>query len=99
MTRHDYCHLHVHSEGSLLDGLATPKQYATRAAALGQPALAITDHGNLMLDPVHYRACRDAGIEPLIGFEGYFVRSVEQVRSEKDAERSHITVLARGGRG
>lgn len=94
-----YVHLHVHSEGSLLDGLATPKQYATRAAALGQPALAITDHGNLMLAPVHYRACRDAGIEPLIGFEGYFVRSVEQVRSEKDAERSHITVLARGGRG
>jgi DNA polymerase-3 subunit alpha len=83
----------------MLDGLATPKEYAKRAAALGQPALALTDHGNLYLAPVHYKACREADVEPLLGFEGYFVRDAQAVRAEKDAERSHITILARGGKG
>ena len=38
-------HLHVHSEYSLLDGAAKIDGLAERAAALGQPALALTDHG------------------------------------------------------
>ena len=39
------CHLHVHSEYSLLDGACNINALAERAAAFGQPALALTDHG------------------------------------------------------
>ena len=38
-------HLHVHSEYSLLDGAANIEGLAARAAAFGQPALGLTDHG------------------------------------------------------
>ena len=41
----DFVHLHVHSEYSLLDGLATIPLAVKRASELGMPALAITDHG------------------------------------------------------
>ena len=41
----DFVHLHVHSEYSLLDGLGRIALLAKRTAELGQPALAITDHG------------------------------------------------------
>lgn len=41
----DFVHLHVHSEYSLLDGLGRTAQLARRAAELGQPAIALTDHG------------------------------------------------------
>jgi DNA polymerase-3 subunit alpha len=47
-THDDFVHLHVHADaGSLLDGLASPAQYAMTAAKLGQPAIALTDHGTL----------------------------------------------------
>ena len=38
-------HLHVHSEYSLLDGACKIEELAARAAAFGQPALGLTDHG------------------------------------------------------
>ena len=40
-----FVHLHVHSEYSLLDGACRISEMAKHAKALGQDALAITDHG------------------------------------------------------
>ena len=51
MTRlpmHAYAELHAHSYFSLLDGVSTPEALAGRAAELGLPALALTDHDNLI---------------------------------------------------
>ena len=45
MSTHASAHLHVHSEYSLLDGAANIDGLAARAAAFGQPALGLTDHG------------------------------------------------------
>jgi DNA polymerase-3 subunit alpha len=42
-----FTHLHVHSEYSLLDGLAGIKELAATAAEMGMDSLAITDHGNM----------------------------------------------------
>lgn len=42
-----FVNLHNHSHYSILDGYSRPIEYLKRAAALGQPALALTDHGNL----------------------------------------------------
>ena len=66
-------HLHVHSEYSLLDGACKIEALAERAAAFGQPALGLTDHGVMNGAVEHYKACRKAGVKPILGCEIYFV--------------------------
>ena len=87
-----FAHLHVHSEYSVLDGACPIDALAERAAALGQPALGLTDHGVMNGAVEHYKACRKHGIKPIIGLEAYFVddRATEAVKYE----RNHLTLLA-----
>ena len=66
-----FTHLHTHTEYSLLDGLSTIPDLVARAKALGQDALAITDHGNLHGALQFYEEARANGIKPIIGLEGY----------------------------
>jgi len=68
-----FVHLHNHTHYSLLDGCAKPSRAAKRCVELGMPALAMTDHGNLFGAIDFYRACKKAGIKPLIGCELYLV--------------------------
>jgi error-prone DNA polymerase len=42
-----YAELHCHSALSLLDGASLPETLAEQAAALGYPALALTDHDDM----------------------------------------------------
>ena len=70
----DFVHLHVHSEFSLLDGQSRIKDLVARAKELEMPALGITDHGVMFGVLDFYRACRDAGIKPVVGMEGYLAR-------------------------
>ncbi len=55
----------------MLDGAARVKDLVHAAAEDGQPALGITDHGNMYGVLDFYAACRDAGINPVIGTEAY----------------------------
>jgi len=66
-----FTHLHTHTEFSMLDGAARVKDLVQAAASDGQPALGITDHGNMYGVLDFYAACRDAGINPVIGTEAY----------------------------
>src|SRR4051794_9186121 len=90
-------HLHVHSEYSLLDGAAKIDSLVERAAAFGQPAIGLTDHGVMNGAVELYKACKKAGIKPILGFEAYLVDDVktEAVRYE----RNHLTLLARSDEG
>src|SRR3954470_7569660 len=90
-------HLHVHSEYSLLDGAARIDSLVERAAAFGQPAIGLTDHGVMNGAVELYKACKSAGIKPILGFEAYLVDDVktEAVRYE----RNHLTLLARSDEG
>ena len=90
-------HLHVHSEYSLLDGACRIDALAERAAAQGQPALGLTDHGVMNGAVEHYKACKKHGIKPIMGFEAYFVddRTSDAVRYE----RNHLTLLAGSDEG
>lgn len=96
-----YCHLHLHTEFSMLDGLGSVNDYVARAVLLGHPAMAITDHGNMCGHPSFYKACRKAGIEPVLGQEFYVVQdaSWRPAKGEKQPERFHLTVLAKGHKG
>ena len=64
-----FSHLHTHSHFSLLTGTPSPAQLVERAAWLGMPALAITDHDRLTGAIEFYDACIAAGIQPIIGLE------------------------------
>ncbi len=65
----DYVELHCHSAFSLGDGASLPEALAARAAALGHPALALTDHDDLGGAVRFSRACAGAGIHPVLGAE------------------------------
>jgi DNA polymerase III subunit alpha len=90
-------HLHVHSEYSLLDGACKIDALAERAAAFGQPALGLTDHGVMNGAVEHYRACHKHGIKPILGLEAYFV---DDARSDAVRfETNHLTLLAASDAG
>ncbi len=90
-----FVHLHVHTEFSLLDGLAKIKPLVARAAELGMPALALTDHGTMYATMQFYRAAKAANIKPIIGVEMYLAaRRMTDKDPDKDRRSRHITLLA-----
>ncbi|MBA2566246.1 MAG: DNA polymerase III subunit alpha, partial [Thermoleophilaceae bacterium] len=91
------CHLHVHSEYSLLDGACKIDALAERAAEFGQPALGLTDHGVMNGAVELYKACAKRGIKPILGLEAYFVDDIRQEAVRY--ERNHLTLLARDDTG
>ena len=97
----DQVNLHAHSEGSLLDGLSTVDQIINRAVELGQPAAAITDHGEVNQHLAFYRAASKAGIQPVLGMEGYWMADIEASRKLKNnaQDLSHICFLAQNNTG
>ena len=86
-------HLHVHSEYSLLDGACKIEELAARAAAFGQPALGLTDHGVMNGAVELYAACQKHGIKPILGCEAYVVEDHAR-RAPGKLERFHLTLLA-----
>nr|MBA2632042.1 PHP domain-containing protein [Chloroflexota bacterium] len=87
----DYCELHAHSNFSFLDGAAHPEELIARAALLGLPSLAITDHAGLYAAVRAWKAAqetetdaaREAGlrpVRPIIGLELAIPRSDEELR-------------------
>ena len=98
----DFVHLHVHSEYSLLDGLGRTAALAKEAARLGQPALALTDHGVMHGAIEFFRNCKKAGVKPIIGVEAYMTlhgRSMADKDPHKDKERHHLLLLAQNMTG
>ena len=96
----DFVHLHVHSEYSLLDGLSKISDLIARTLELGQPAIALTDHGSMHGTIDFYNAATKAGVKPIIGVEAYMTRWGRPMTgrdSRKDRERHHLLLLLRPG--
>lgn len=89
-----FVHLHVHSEYSLLDGLSRLEDLVHRAAEMGMPALALTDHGVLYGAVAFYQKALEAGIRPILGMEAYVARRTLQDREPDDRSLYHLTLLA-----
>jgi DNA polymerase III subunit alpha len=108
-----FAHLHTHTEFSMLDGAARVDELVAAAAADGQPALGITDHGNMYGVLDFYRACRAAGVNPVIGTEAYMAADsrherpvrrgrVDDTGGDVEGGRKlyyHLTVLAESDAG
>ena len=95
-----FVHLHVHSEFSLLDGACRTDRLAERVKELGQSAVALTDHGVMYGAVAFYKACRAAGVKPIIGCEVYVApRSRLDREHGRDNEYSHLILLCRNETG
>jgi DNA polymerase-3 subunit alpha len=73
-----FVHLHVHTEYSMLDGAARLGALTGRAAELGMPAVAMTDHGNVFGAYEFYKKAKTAGVKPIIGIEAYFAPNISR---------------------
>src|SRR4051794_30767811 len=82
-----FTHLHVHTEFSMLDGAARVGEVVAKAAADGQPAIGITDHGNMYGILDFYQACKKHEIGCVIGSELYMAYDH---RSERPARRGKV---------
>ena len=79
-----FVHLHTHTEFSMLDGAARIPDAVAAAVNDGQPALGITDHGNMYGVLDFYKGCNQHGIKPIIGTEAYMAL---ESREERPARR------------
>ncbi|HET6380860.1 MAG TPA: PHP domain-containing protein, partial [candidate division Zixibacteria bacterium] len=110
-TADGYCELHAHSNFSFLDGASHPEELVGRAAQLGMPALAVTDHGGLYAAVRLWKAAeqtrtdvaRDAGLSPvtaIVGVELVIPRDEEELRLARRGRRLNDPVRgARASRG
>lgn len=80
--------LHSHSVFSQLDGLLKPDDLAEIGKQDG--AIALTDHGTVSGHISFYKACKAAGVKPILGVEAYHYY---------DGKRRHMTILAQNTRG
>jgi DNA polymerase III subunit alpha len=97
-----FVHLHCHSEYSLLDGANRIDDLVARALEFEQPALAITDHGNLHAAWEFQEKARAAGLKPIIGMEAYVAPGDRRsrVRPAPGAKPYfHLVILARDEQG
>ncbi|MDQ8145942.1 MAG: DNA polymerase III subunit alpha, partial [Gemmatimonadota bacterium] len=93
-----FVHLHCHSEYSLLDGANRIDDLIARAKEFEQPALAITDHGNLHAAWAFQEQARKAGVKPIIGMEAYVAPGDRRVKTRAQAGEKnyfHLVLLAR----
>ena len=97
----EFCHLHVHSQYSLLDGQATIDDMVKKAKADGMKAMALTDHGNMFGAFEFYEAAKKVGIQPVLGCEFYVVEEMtrrEFLGGTRD-HRHHQLILAKNAEG
>ena len=95
-----FVHLHVHSEYSLLDGACRLDGLVSRAKALGQEAVAITDHGVMYGVIDFYKAAKKAGVKPILGCEVYVAARTRRDKTHGlDSEHAHLVLLCENEEG
>ena len=95
-----FVHLHNHTEYSLLDGACRIRELVKQAKALGQEAVAMTDHGVMYGAVEFYKAALAEGIKPIIGCEVYVApRRRDQRDKTLDRENRHLVLLCENQTG
>ncbi len=95
----DFVHLHCHTEYSLMDGAIRIPDLCARAKDLGMPAVAMTDHGNVLGAVSLCLAARVAGVKPIYGCEVNVVDRCDAYGEQDNDEGSHLALLAQNLRG
>lgn len=95
----DFCHLHLHSEYSLLDGACKITRLIKKIKDLNMSSVAITDHGVMYGVPFFYKECKKEGIKPIIGCEVYVAPKSRFDRIHMKENYYHLVLLAKNNTG
>ncbi len=93
-----FVHLHLHTQFSLLDGANQIEPLVQQIKSFNQPAVAMTDHGNMFGAIEFYRKAKEAGIKPIIGCEAYMAPGSRLAAKDSDLAHNdyyHLILLAR----
>jgi DNA polymerase-3 subunit alpha len=96
----DFCHLHVHTEYSVLDGMNKISKLCAHVKKSGMSSCAITDHGNLHGLVEFYKSAKENGINPVIGVEAYLTNDADDLENpQKHRDNHHCILLAKNNTG
>lgn len=91
-----FTHLHTHSHYSLLAALPKIDELIETAKKNGMTALALTDNGNMYGAIEFYKACKKAGLKPIIGVDAYVAaRTRKDKQAGVDNRRTRLILLAK----
>jgi DNA polymerase-3 subunit alpha len=97
---HEFVHLHLHTEFSLLDGACRIDELLDQAVALGQKAVAVTEHGNMFSSVVFHDAARARGLNPILGCEVYVAPGSRFDKNGNAGETAnHLVLIAENAVG
>ncbi|MGL5243710.1 MAG: DNA polymerase III subunit alpha, partial [Sarcina sp.] len=95
-----FCHLHLHSGYSLLDGSGKVQQIISRAKELNMDSIAITDHGVMYGCVDFYKEAKAQGVKPILGCEVYVVpKSMHIKNNDSDNKTYHLVLLVKNEKG
>ena len=96
----NFCHLHVHTQYSILDGAANIPILISKAVDDGMKAIAITDHGNMFGVKEFHNEAVKRGIKPILGVEAYIAHRSRHSKSDKNLDgNDHLVLLAKSKKG
>src|SRR5262245_14409840 len=93
-----FVHLHLHTQFSLLDGANQIEPLVRQIKSFGQPAVAMTDHGNMFGAIEFYRKAKEIGVKPIIGCEAYMALGSRHAKKDSGLAHNdyyHLILLAR----
>ncbi|HKT35645.1 MAG TPA: DNA polymerase III subunit alpha [Nitrospira sp.] len=93
-----FVHLHLHTQFSLLDGANQIEPLVKQIKTFGQPAVAMTDHGNMFGAIEFYRKAKEIGVKPIIGCEAYMALGSRHAKKDSGLAHNdyyHLILLAR----
>ncbi|ABF41748.1 DNA polymerase III, alpha subunit [Candidatus Koribacter versatilis Ellin345] len=95
----EFVHLHLHTDYSMLDGASDVEKLVARVKELGQPAVAMTDHGNIY-GAVHFQnAAKEKGVKAILGCELYICQKENHREAPEGDKYNHLIVLAENEEG
>src|SRR5262245_65740215 len=83
-----FVHLHLHTQFSLLDGANQIDPLVQQIKSFNQPAVAMTDHGNMFGAIEFYRKAKEAGVKPIIGCEAYMALGGDQPKKIRESGKT-----------
>ena len=95
-----FCHLHLHTEYSLLDGAIRLNDLFEKCHEYGMDSVAITDHGTMHGAAEFYEKANNASVKPIIGCEVYVAPRTLKDKTDQDRrELTHLVLLAKNREG
>ena len=95
-----FCHLHLHTGYSLLDGSGKISKVIKQAKELGMDSVAITDHGVMYGCVEFYKKAKEEGIKPILGCEIYVAGKSMHIKTpDKENHTYHLVLLVKNETG